>query len=169
MGKGATTLGIIGVILGAGGLGFGFLAWTNQIVIQQTLNQQNIWYDSSDIYFSPPDSIYIPIPSIALIIDLNTPVSLHLLFTCIVGTYPDAVSYSDFFFYFAIDSVRLTNPWARVGPFEESSATGRYSATLQHFIGEMASGIYNFSVFIYSELAGNYVREPTFCIRSYPI
>ena len=162
MGKGATALGIIGVILGACGFGFGLLAWINQI-------QQNVWYETSDFYFSPTEGAYLPIPDVSLIVNLNAPVSLHLLFTCLAGTYPDAVSYSDFFFYFAIDGVRLLNPWARVGPFEETTSTIRYSATLQHFIGAMAPGIYNFSVIVFSEKAGNYIRESTFCIRSYPI
>jgi len=169
MGKSGTALGIIGVIIGAGGVGFAFLNWMNLSNMQQVINQHEIWYEVDDLVYAPTESIYTPIPNMSLIVDLGAPVSLHLLFTCIAGTYPDAGSYSDFFFYFAIDGVRLDNPWTRTGQFQETTTTNRYSVTLQHFIVEMAPGIYNFSVQVYSERAGNYIRETAFSIKSYPI
>lgn len=164
MGKGTTALGIIGVILGAGGLGFGFLAWINQ-------TQENVWYISSDSIHNPP-SVPSPagaIPDFSLIVSVNMPVSLHLLFTCVAVAYPVAESYSDFFYYFGINGVKLDNPWARVGPYNASGTTDRYSVTLQHFIPVIAPGIYNFTIFVISEAAGNYMRESTFCIRSYSL
>ena len=163
MGKGTTALGIIGVILGAGGLGFGLLS---NIVIQQTMN---VWYETDDVYFQPPIGDYGAIPNCSIVIAISTPVSLHLLFTGLAGVYPDGSSYTDLFFKFAINGVRLETPWTRVGPYIGNDDAVRYSVALQHFISVVNPGTYNFSVHVLAEGTGNYVRDPAFCIRSYPI
>ena len=160
MGKGTTALGIIGIIIGAGGFGFGFLAWIDQI-------RENVWYEFLDSVMTPTTTTPgEAIPDLSLIVDLSVPVSLHLLFTCVAVTNDVAGSYSDFFFYFLINDVKLDNPWARAGTYDESSADNRYSVTLQHYIVGMAPGRYNFSVLVLSEFAGNYIRECAFSIRS---
>ena len=167
MGKGTTALGIIGVILGAGGLGFGFLSWTGQIVVQQTLAQQDVWYETDDIVYYPPNGAYAAIPNASIVIAVSTPVSLHLLFTALAGVYPNGVGYTDLFFKFAINGVRLESPWTRVGPYIGDDDAVRYSVAFQHFIPDVAPGTYNFSIHVLAEGAGHYVRDHAFCIRSY--
>jgi len=161
MGKGTTALGIIGVILGAAGFGFGFFAWIDQI-------RENVWYDEFlDSEFYPTTTFPgEAIPNMSLIVDLSVPVSLHLLFTCVAVCNDVAGSYSDFFFYFLINDVKLDNPWTRAGTYDESVADNRYPVTLQHYIIGMAPGRYNFSILVLSEFAGNYIRECAFSIRS---
>jgi hypothetical protein len=166
MGKGTTALGIIGVILGAGGLGFGLLSWTGNILIQQTMN---VWYETDDIVYYPPNGAYAAIPNGSIVISISTPVSLHLLFTGLAGVYPDGVSYTDLFFKFAINGVRLESPWARVGPYIGDEDAVRYSVALQHFIPVVNPGTYNYSVHALAEGSGHYIRDIAFCIRSYPI
>ena len=55
MGKGGTVLGLIGIILGAGGIGFGYFIWTGQATIKTNLTdtqntQGNMATDITDIY-----------------------------------------------------------------------------------------------------------------------
>jgi len=57
MGKGGTILGIIGILIGAGGLGFGLITWTTQ-------SQVKIWNDYEPAYFTAPDSSYETIPNL---------------------------------------------------------------------------------------------------------
>ncbi|MFW9930340.1 MAG: hypothetical protein ACFFD1_13170 [Candidatus Thorarchaeota archaeon] len=52
MTKVATVIGLIGILLGAGGLGLGFLVWSNQNDIQTNLTQLN-----SDIQSNPNRSL----------------------------------------------------------------------------------------------------------------
>lgn len=51
MGKSGPVLGLIGIILGAGGLGFGYIIWSGQATIktnvtdtQNNLGLRGIWY-----------------------------------------------------------------------------------------------------------------------------
>jgi hypothetical protein len=183
MGKGGIVLGIIGIMLGAGGLGFGFLIWSNQGTIQENLDDTDndiedtqdilslhrIWYNSHEDIFYPPYLVYEPIPNMSIIVDLGAPVSLHLLFTCSARILSDSTSFSDVFFYFMIDGVRELSPWTRVGPYEGVSTYEYHSVALQHFYPQMTPGTYNFTVVVLSERAGNFIRESTFSIRSYPV
>ena len=57
MGKAGPVLGIIGMLLGAGGLGFAFVVWNDQNAIESEINEltvQNIWHlyyeDTFDVY-----------------------------------------------------------------------------------------------------------------------
>ena len=106
MGKGGIILGLIGLLLGAGGLGFGIINF---------MNQPTIYYSYHDMEFYPsPVSTYVPITNIALVFEIGGQVSLHLLFTCSARCFGDAVSFSDLFFYFMINDLQqLDMPWAR--------------------------------------------------------
>jgi len=174
--KGGIVLGIIGMLLGAGGIGFGFLAWSNQTVIQASLtdaqNQltaQKVWSISYKNLYYPPYLVYEPMPNMSLIIDLAVPVSLLLLFTSSARIFPDPLSFSDILFHFMLDSVQMPDSWTRVGSHEGTDTSDYYSVVMQHFIQIMPPGIYNFSIDIVSEDSANFIRESTFTIFSYPV
>ncbi|MFX0104808.1 MAG: hypothetical protein ACFE75_04905 [Candidatus Hodarchaeota archaeon] len=160
MGKGGVILGIIGIIIGTGGLAFGFVNW---------LDQQSRWYSYRDLEFTPtPESVYIPIPNIPIIFQLGAPMSLHLLFTCSARCLGDPASFSDLFFYFMINDVRqIDMPWARVGSFESGSTYEYYTVSLQHYIALMHPGVYNITVVVMTEWVGNFIRESSFWIHAY--
>jgi len=69
MGKVGTILGIIGILLGAGGLGFGFINWGNQ-------SQVRIWNDYESNIFTPTTLVYETIPNLYVIVDSGSPVQL---------------------------------------------------------------------------------------------
>ena len=176
MGKGGIVLGLIGIILGAGGIGFGYFIWTGQADIktdltdtQDNLALRYIWYSYDTSIYYPPYLDYGVIPNISIVIDLDAPVSLHLLFVSAAICYPDPGTFRDMIFYFMIDGVRLTSPRTRVGLYEGFSTYQYASVTLQHFIPIMTPGVYNFTVVVLSEYAANYIKESTFSINSFQV
>jgi hypothetical protein len=192
MGKGGAVLGIIGILIGAGGLGFGFLGWNSAIVNQTKLTElendfinqlnstlftlfglapEDSWYSYYDGPFTPlPALVYMPIPNISIVFELTVPMSLHLLFTSSARCLGNATSFSDLFFYFMINDVRQIDlPWTRVGSFESNTNFEYYSVSLQHYFDLVLPGVYNITIVVLSEQAGNFVRESSLWIRSYNI
>ncbi len=165
MGKGGALLGILGILLGIGGLGFGVINWMNTPVIPHEPH----WYSYHDTEFIPgPVAVYNPIPNISIVFELGRPMSLHLLFTCSAKIIGDVASYSDLFFYFMINNVQQTDmPWGRAGSHESESFYEYYTVSLQHYIEIMPAGIYNITVVVMTERVGNLIRESSFWIQSF--
>jgi len=167
MGKGGSILGIIGILLGAGGLGFGFLAWNTQNSIQASLAAQDIWYQyDGDFFHVNPIDTYLQIPNMSIVFDLATTASIHMLFVCRAIILPDPIDYVGISLYFNVDGVRLTEPRADIGSYEGSSTSDYYSVALQHFIPSFSSGTHNISVMVYSEGTPNSVWFCSLTIRS---
>lgn len=176
MGRGGTVLGLIGIILGAGGVGFGYFILTGQIAIktdltdtQDKLALRGIWYSYYTNIYYPPYQDYGVIPNISIVVDIVAPVSLHLLYVGAVRCSPYPLSFRNLVFYFMIDNVRLLSPKTRVGPYDGDSIYEYSSITLQHFIPKMASGMHNITVVVWSQEGGVFVRQNTFSIVSYPV
>ncbi|MHA1916149.1 MAG: hypothetical protein ACW986_19200 [Promethearchaeota archaeon] len=165
MAKSGAVFGIIGILLGIGGLGFGVVNWMNQ----PTIPYEPQWYSYRSSEFYPnPAMIYFPIPSIAIEFELGAPMAIHLLFTCSARCYADPVSFSDLFFYFMINDVQqLTMPWARVGSHEGTSDSDYYSVSLQHNIDLLTPGVYNITVVVLTERVGNFIRQSSLLIQSH--
>lgn len=169
MGKGGIILGLLALLLGAGGLGFGVINFMNQPTIDYSVNRSTVYYDYRDTDFIPtPAMVHIPIPTLEIVFGIDAPVSLHLLFTCSARCFGDAVSFSDLFFYFMINDVRQTAmPWARTGGYESNTNYEYTTVTLQHYFTLNTPGIYNITVTILTERAGNFIREASLWIQSY--
>jgi hypothetical protein len=167
MAKSGAVLGILGILLGIGGIGFGVVNWMNQ----PTIPNEPHWYSYNDTEFYPnPILTYFPITNISIIVDLGSPMALHLLFTCSARCFADPVSFSDLWFYFMVNDVQQINwPWARVGSHEGTSDSDYYSVSLQHYIDLITPGIYNFTVVVMTEGVGNFIRQSSFWIKSYII
>jgi len=167
MGKGGSILGIIGILLGAGGLGFGFIAWNNQTNMQASLAVQDIWYQYDGDFFSvnPIDTL-LQIPNMSIVFDLVTAASIHILFTCRAVISPIPTDYSGISFYFIVDGIWLTEPRQDVGSWEGSSTTDYFSVAFQHFIPSFSSGTHNITIMVYSESNPNSVRYCSLTIQS---
>lgn len=165
MAKSGAVLGIIGILLGVGGIGFGVVNWMNQASIPHEPH----WYQYNDNEYTPtPAGVYIPIPNISIVFELGAPMSLHIIFTASARCLGDPVSFSDLLFYFMINDVRKTDmPWARVGSYESNTNYEYYSVSLQHYIDLVTPGVYNFTVVILTERVGNFIREYSLWIKSY--
>ena len=175
MGKGGIILGLIGLLLGAGALGLGYinymdnLNYTNPPTIDYNVNLPIVYYSYRDTDFIPsPAMVHMPIPNIAIVFETEGPVALHLLFTCSARCFGDAVSFSDLFFYFMINDVRQTDmPWARVGGYESNTNYEYSTVSLQHYFTLTTPGEYNITLTILTESLGNFIRESSFWIQSY--
>ena len=167
MAKNGAILGILGILLGVGGLGFGVVNWMNQ----PTIPYEPHWYSYNDDEFYPnPTMIYFPITNISIVFELGSPMSLHLLFTCSARCFANPASFSDLFFYFMVNDVRqIYWPWARVGSYQGTSDSDYYTVSLQHYLDLITPGIYNFTVVVLSEQAGNFIRESSFWIHAYRV
>ena len=167
MGKGGIILGLIGILLGAGGLGFGIMAWNNQNIMQANFSVPDIWYQyDGDSFQGNPIDTYLHIPNMSIVFDLATTASIHILFMCRAIIYPIPTDYSGMSFYFNIDGIRLTEPRADVGSYEGISTVDYYSVALQHFIPSFSSGTHNISVMVYSESNPNWVWYCSLTIQS---
>ncbi len=167
MGKGGSILGIIGILLGVGGLGFGFMAWNAQNNMQASLAGQDIWYQyDGDLFTMNPIDTYLQIPNMSIVFDLASTASIRILFTCSAVIHPIPTDYSGISFYFIVDGIRLTEPRLDVGSYEGSSTTDFFSVAFQHFIPSFSSGAHNISVMVYSESNPNSVRYCSLTIQS---
>ena len=165
MAKNGAVLGILGILLGIGGIGFGVVNWMNQ----PTIPYEPHWYTYHNTEFNPsPVSVYKPIPTLSIVFTLEADMALHLLFTCSARCFSDGVSFSDLFFYFMINDVRQTTmPWARTGNYQGTSDSDYTTVSLQHYIDLIVPGTYNFTVVVLTERAGNFIRQSSFWIQSY--
>ena len=162
MGKAGVILGIIGILVGAGGLGFGIITWMDQ-------SKVNIWNDFEEDIFTPPFAIYATIPNLHVIVNLNSPVQLFVLFSSSNRINTNPGGFADIIYYFYIDTRRLLNPYTRVGPYQGTSDLEYHSATLQYFNASFPAGLHNISVIVWSETTGNQIRECSLTVQTYPI
>jgi len=167
MGKAGSILGIIGIFLGAGGLGFGFMAWNTQNSMQANLTAQDIWsqYDGDAFIVNPPYT-YLHIPNMSIVFDLATTASIHILFMCNAVIFPDPADYAGITFYFSVDGVRLIEPKVDVGSYEGSSTRDYFSVALQHSIPSFSSGTHNITVMVYSADTTHFVSRCSLTIQS---
>jgi len=170
MGKGGIILGLIALLLGAGALGLGYINYITPPTIDYNVNQPVVYYNYQSTDFTPtPVTVHIPIPSIAIVFETESPIALHLLFTCSARCLGDAASFSDLFFYFMINDVRQTAmPWARTGGYQSNTNYEYSTVSLQHYFTLTAPGIYNITVTILTERLGNFIRQSSLWIRVYP-
>ena len=174
MGKGGTILGIIGILIGAGGLGFGYINWATLTQLscdceQTIVYESNIWNDYESAIFTPTFVAYETIPNLYVIVDLGAPARLYVTFSASTRILPNPVSFADIFFYFMIDGTRLLNPYTRVGPYEGTSTYDYHSVTLQYFNTLFPAGSHNISIVVWSETTGNNIRECMLTAQSYPV
>jgi len=168
MGKGGSILGIIAILLGAGGLGFGFMTWNNQISMQANLTAQDIWFQyDGDTFTVNPAYAYLHVPNMSIVFDLSTTASIHILFICSAAVYPEPTEYAGISFYFSVNGIRLLEPRVDVGPYEGTSTIEYSSVALQHFIPSVSPGTYNISVMVYSAETINFIRLCSLTIQSF--
>jgi hypothetical protein len=172
MGKSGAILGIIGILLGAGGLGFAFITWNNQNIIQAqhtggTL--QDVWYLYYDNTFDVNlINTYMPIPNMSLSLDLTTQSTIYLSFTC-TAIITGNLGRSDVMIYYYIDEVIISYPLARVGGFAGNNSAYFHSVSLDYLIEGWPIGAHNISMFARSTVDTNYIQYCRLVIQSLAI
>ena len=114
-----TVLGIIALLLGATGLGFGIVSWVNvgQVSVRQS------WYDTDDL--QSVGTGVATITDLSITMTLNAGESVYVLFTCTVRC--DGL-WADIYVY--IDGIR-TNGQTRITRITVGGYLD-YSASIQH-------------------------------------
>lgn len=167
MGKGGTVLGLIGIIIGAGGLVFGYMAWSSIDTSQTNLVGNDAWYSiKSGPFTVTPAYTVIELSILNVSFELDYIASIYLSFTCRAEINP-GVSYSSIFFFFKVDDVDIINPSSRVGNNQGGSTSDYFSVNLQHFIENMAAGSHNVTLEVSTESAGGLLREMTLFVQSF--
>lgn len=167
MGKAGTVLGLIGILIGAGGLTIGFIAWSSMITMQTELNLNNEYYSIYDgPYTVSPAFTVLEIPNLNITFVLNQISRVYLSFTCQAEITPSSGT-SSVFFFFKIDGVDLLSPVSRVGNFQGGSTEDYFSVNLQHLIENMAAGSHNVSLGVSSESTANILTSMTLFIQTF--
>jgi len=167
MGKGGTILALIGILIGAGGLTFGLIAWSSTTTIQTDLNLNNALYSKNDgPFIVTPAATVLEIPNLNVSFDLSSITTVYLSFTCLASI-AATPGYSSVFFMFAVDGVLLSSPTTRVGNFQGGSSIDYFSVNLQHVIENMATGSHNVTIRVSSEVTGNVITQMTLYFQSF--
>lgn len=167
MAKAGTILGLIGILIGAGGLTFGLIAWSSTTTIQTEFNLNNVLYSKNDGPFDvTPSATVLEIPNLNITFDLSSMTTVYISFTCIASV-TSSGSFSSVFFMFAVDGVLLSSPTTRVGNFQGGSTTDYFSVNLQHIIESMAAGSHNVTIRVSSEVATNSLTQMTLYLQSF--
>jgi len=159
MGKSGAILGVIALILGVSGLAFGLITWIDQ-------GKTDFWYAYKEDIYTPPDLVYVTVPDLYVIVRLDAPATVHMLFTTSTRILPDPVTFADIFFYFWIDGVRLPDPFTRAGPYQGDATYQYYPVALQHS-QILSAGTHNISIVVISEKAGNFMRSSCLAVTRY--
>jgi len=167
MGKGGAILGLIGILIGAGGLTMGFIAWSSMITMQTELNINNALYSKNDgPYTVTPAFTVLEIPNLNITFELSSIASVYLSFTCYAEITTSSGT-SSVFFFFSVDGVDLPSPVNRVGNFQGGSTEDYFSVNLQHLIVNMAAGSHNVSIQVSSESIANVLTYMTLYIQTF--
>jgi hypothetical protein len=173
LGKAGTVFGIIGMLLGAGGLGFGFLAWNGLNAIESNGDKsivQNIWhryYD--DILDVDLILTYMPIPNMSISIELTAESSIMLLFTCTAITAGSPIGGSDVRIYYYLDEVIISTPNKRVGTLYGNNSYYYQPVSLNYFSEGWSVGTHNISMFVRSAVDTNYLQYCHLIIQSFQV
>jgi hypothetical protein len=167
MGKGGIILGLIGILIGAGGLTFGLIAWNSTTTIQTEFELNDAQYSKNDVtFFVNPAATVLEIPNFNVTFELSSITTIYLSFTCIASV-TSAGSFSSVYFMFAVDGVLLTSPITRVGNFQGGSTTVYFSVSMQHLIENMVAGSHTVTVRVSSEVSTNSITQMTLYFQSF--
>ncbi|KKL95639.1 hypothetical protein LCGC14_1852570 [marine sediment metagenome] len=173
MGKGGKVLALIAILIGAGGLAFGFFAWNSVNKLQTELDNieslNNVWYNKSiGVFTLTPAFTWLEIPNLIVKFTLESNASIYLSFTGRATVFSD-LDYSRVLFSFKIDGEQITDPMAMVGTYEGGSTSVHFSVHLQHFIENMGAGSHNVTIFViqWNTVLPPYLRENSIFVQSF--
>ncbi|MFX1467310.1 MAG: hypothetical protein ACFFB8_01500 [Promethearchaeota archaeon] len=158
MAKGSA-LGIIALLIGIGGLGFGIYSYftVNQDIhiIKTDSNIHHTYFDNrTATYTSPGEDIWYEIANISITFQVEPGESVYFLFTCrAVLSTPTG---GNFFmsFQLKIDGVAIIPSGTTVGLVAPTDTGYSYSVTLQYADSSLTAGPHNVIVITYRTCDG---------------
>jgi hypothetical protein len=162
MEKGGVVLGLIGILIGAGGFVFGVIAWSSLNTIQTQIDNVNnieTWYNSDNTTFAvSPSATVLELTNLTISFELTSTASVYMSFTCMAEIQPLGGT-SAVFFLFKVDGVLLTSPAIYVGTVNAGTTVEFFSVNLQHNLENMNSGIHTITPQVSSNTNVNSITE----------
>lgn len=167
MGKGSTVLGLIGLLLGAGGLALGGFAWLSVSRVENQVSSLSSWFKMNNTVFqcSPPFT-YITFSGLTIEFELNLDESVYFSFTCRAHTEPIG-GWSRVIVYFRVDGLFVSTPNAEGGTFN-GVHTAHFMICLQDVRDDLTPGLHTVTVDIWGDSSANYIYQSTLFIQSFP-
>ena len=164
MSKGNAALGVIALILAAGGLGLGGFAWISVSNIE-TQSVQNTWYKFNGTSFnSDPSGTYLTFTGLTIEFELSLSESVYFSYTCRVHTEAVPGGWSRITVYFKVDGIMQSDPHAQVGMYMGDFSIN-YMVHLQNVRNDLSAGTHNVTVVIWGDSTGNYVYQSTLFVQ----
>ncbi|HDZ18737.1 hypothetical protein LCGC14_0413010 [marine sediment metagenome] len=169
MGKGGKALGVVGLILGACGLGLGGFAWLSvsrlesQVVLIQ---EQNIWYKYNITNFAcNPTNTYLTFSGLTVEFELGLNESVYFSFSARAHTEPIA-GWSRIVVFFRVDDIFGTDPRAEVGTYNGAFPVN-FMLNLQDVREDLTPGVHNVTVVIRGESGANYIHHSMLLVQKF--
>ena len=167
MGKGSTVLGVIALILGAGGLGLGGLAWISVSRVETQLSnfsEQNTWYKYNETVIKcDPIQNYITFTGLTIEFELGPNESVYFSFTSRGHTEQNIGGWSKILVLFRVDGISRLNPNAEVG----AGFTMHSMIHLQDVRDDLSPGVHNVTVVINGDPASNYIWKSSLLVQKF--
>ncbi len=168
MGKGSTTLGILALILAAGGLGLGGLAWISLSRVETQLvnfSEQSAWYKFNGTTLNTdPTYTYLTFTGLTIQFELGPEESVYFSFTSRAHTEAVVSAWSRIIVYFRVDGVIQTDPIAEVGMYD-GAFTINHMLHLQIVRTDLLAGVHTVTVVIYGDSTANYIWDSTLYVQ----
>jgi hypothetical protein len=167
MGKGSVALGVIALVLAAGGLGLGGLAWISVSTIEQgdSLSEQNTWYKFSEPAFNcNPTGTYLTFSALTIEFELGQNESVYFSYTGRAHVESVSLDWSRVVVYFRVDGIFQSDPNAVVG-MNNVGFMINFMLHLQTVKSDLSAGIHNVTVVIWGDSTANYVSQSTLIVQ----
>ena len=171
MGKSSTVLGVIALILGAGGLGLGGLALISVSRVETqvaTFSEQNTWYKYNDTTFRcDPIQTYLTFTGLTIEFELGPNESVYFSFTSMAHTEQNIGAWSRILILFRVDGISRLNPNAEVGAYNLGLTT-HSMIFLQDVRDDLSPGVHNVTIVIRGDPAANYIWKSSLFVQKFP-
>jgi len=168
MSKGSAALGVIALIMAAGGLGLGGYAWISVSRVETQVanfSEQSTWYKFYDPPFiCNPTGTYLTLSALTIEFELGPNESVYFSFTSRAHTEPVPLAWSRISVYFRVDGIMQSDPSAEVGMYNGDFIIN-HMIHLQTVRSDLSSGIHNVTIIIRGDSTANYVYKSTLFVQ----
>ena len=171
MGKGSAVLGVIALILGAGGLGLGGLAWISVLRIEtqvDNFSEQSSWHKYNATTFNCDPATYLTFSGLTIEFELGQNESVFFSFTSWAHTEAVTGAWSRIDVYFRVDGIMELAPSANVGSYD-GDFTINFMIHLQDGRDDLLPGVHNVTVAIRGTSTANYIYKSTLLVQKFSV
>ena len=162
MGRGSAVLGVLALMLGAGGLGLGGFAWISVSQVEPSIKSWHKYVDPA--FICNPAYSYLTFTDITIDFVLEPDESVYFSFTSVAHVEAVASAWSLITVFFSVDGVLQTEPIAQVGMYDGDFLI-LFALHLEAVRTDLSSGIHNVTVVVYGYSTGNYIFDSTLFVQ----